>query len=224
MSNPLTSLFARSPLGPIQNHMRVVYTGVEKLLDFFAAAQANDWDRAEAVYKEISELETEADKIKRDIRLHLPSGLFLAVPRGDLLNVLSKQDMVVNKAQDIAGLVLGRKMTIPETLWPDFQTFVKRGIDATRQARDAIDELDELLTVGFRGREVELVEKMIRELERIESDTDVIQIRLRRSLHALESELPPVDVIFLYKIVDWVGELADRAQRVGTRLELMVAS
>ena len=40
---------------------------------------------------------------------------------------------------------------------------------------------------------------------------------------ALEVELPPVDVIFLYQIIDWVGDLADRAQRVGSRLQLLVA-
>ncbi|HBP75141.1 MAG TPA: phosphate transport regulator, partial [Alcanivorax sp.] len=36
-------------------------------------------------------------------------------------------------------------------------------------------------------------------------------------------ELPPVDVIFLYKIIEWIGDLADRAQKVGGRLQLLLA-
>jgi uncharacterized protein Yka (UPF0111/DUF47 family) len=29
--------------------------------------------------------------------------------------------------------------------------------------------------------------------------------------------------MFLYKIIDWIGDLADRAQQVGSRLELLLA-
>ena len=64
---------------------------------------------------------------------------------------------------------------------------------------------------------------MINKLDDIEADTDRIQIQIRAEIYQLEKELPPVDVIFMYKIIDWIGELADRAQRVGSRLELMLA-
>jgi len=72
-------------------------------------------------------------------------------------------------------------------------------------------------------REVNLVEKMINQLDAIEDDTDSMQIVLRRDLLALESELNPVDVMFLYQIIDWVGDLADLAERVGARLEILLA-
>ena len=35
--------------------------------------------------------------------------------------------------------------------------------------------------------------------------------------------MPPVDVMFLYKIIDRIGELADCAQKVGSRLQLLIA-
>jgi len=35
--------------------------------------------------------------------------------------------------------------------------------------------------------------------------------------------MDPVEVMFLYKVIDWVGALADLAQRVGSRFELMLA-
>ncbi len=40
---------------------------------------------------------------------------------------------------------------------------------------------------------------------------------------AIESEMNPIDVMFLYKIFEWVGGIADQAQRVGARLELMLS-
>jgi predicted phosphate transport protein (TIGR00153 family) len=90
-------------------------------------------------------------------------------------------------------------------------------------AKEAINELDDLLEAGFRGREVDLVAKMISELDVLEEDTDELQIQVRRQLFAIELELNPIDVMFLYKIIEWVGDLADLAERVGSRLELMLA-
>ena len=223
-SNLLMSLFAKSPLGPIQQHMEVVHQCALLLPEFFKAAQQRDWESAENTYNAICKLESEADEIKRELRLNLPKGLFLAVSRTDLLDLLSKQDKIANQAQDISGLAFGRHMVFPEVVSDLFFDFIERCVDASAQANKAIHELDELLTTGFRGREVSLVEKMINELSRIETETDELQVKLRRLLFDLEKELPPVDVIFFYKIMDWIGDLADRAQSVGTRLELMMAS
>ncbi|MBQ1559105.1 MAG: DUF47 family protein, partial [Pseudomonas sp.] len=68
-----------------------------------------------------------------------------------------------------------------------------------------------------------LVENLIEELGAIENDTDRLQIEVRRNLFKLEQDLPPVDVMFLYQIIDWIGDVADRAQRVGNRLEQLLA-
>ena len=64
---------------------------------------------------------------------------------------------------------------------------------------------------------------MVLELEQIERDTDKMQIEVRRALFKLEKDLPAVDVMFLYKIIEWIGDVADRAERVGNRLEQLLA-
>ncbi len=178
---------------------------------------------AEKERAEISKLEKEADAIKRQIRLDLPGGLFMPVDRADLLELLTQQDKIANRAKDIAGRVIGRKLEVPATLKVKFNTYLGRCLDATEKAADAINELDDLLETGFKGREVEIVEKMINQLDVIEDDTDSMQIELRADLLALEKELNPVDVMFLYQIIEWVGDLADLAERVGARLEIMLA-
>jgi predicted phosphate transport protein (TIGR00153 family) len=101
--------------------------------------------------------------------------------------------------------------------------FVKSCVDTSAQAQTAINELDELVETGFRGREVELVESMITKLDELESKTDKIQVEVRGKMFAIEKGLDPIDVMFIYRIVEWVGELADLAQRVGSRLEIMLA-
>ena len=63
---------------------------------------------------------------------------------------------------------------------------------------------------------------MIHELDLIEHDTDEMQIGIRRILYGLEKNLPPIDVMFLYNIIEWIGDLADRAQQVGAQLQLLL--
>ena len=222
-NNPFLTLFGRSPIGPMQQHIAKAHECAAQLLPFIEALQAEDWAEAARLQQQIAQLERDADKLKKEVRVHLPKSLFLPVPRSDLLELLSVQDKVANRAKDIAGLMLGRRMVIPEPLFPAFKAFVSRSIDAAAQALTAMNELDELLETGFAGREVTLVERLIEELDRIEHDTDNMQISLRSELYLLEKGLPAVDVMFLYQIIEWIGDVADRAQRVGNRLELLMA-
>jgi predicted phosphate transport protein (TIGR00153 family) len=91
------------------------------------------------------------------------------------------------------------------------------------QSLNVINELYELLEAGFRGLEVIRVEEMIDELNEIESDTDKQQRKLQNTLFDHEADMSPVNVMFTYKIFGSIGEIADYAQRVGSRLQLMLA-
>ncbi|WP_134584967.1 TIGR00153 family protein [Pseudomonas aeruginosa] len=222
-TNPFISLFGRSPIGPMQQHIAKAHDCAAGLLPFFRAVIAEDWAQVEQVQQDMVRLEQEADRLKKNVRMHLPKSLFLPVPRSDLLELLSVQDKVANRAKDIAGLMLGRRMRIPLPLQGQMLAYVQRSVDASAQALRVVNELNELLETGFGGRETSLVESMVEELEAIENDTDRIQVEVRRELFRLESELPPVDVMFLYQIIEWIGDVADRAQRVGNRLEQLLA-
>ncbi|HCF5570927.1 TPA: TIGR00153 family protein [Pseudomonas aeruginosa] len=222
-TNPFISLFGRSPIGPMQQHIAKAHVCAAGLLPFFRAVIAEDWAQVEQVQQDMVRLEQEADRLKKNVRMHLPKSLFLPVPRSDLLELLSVQDKVANRAKDIAGLMLGRRMRIPLPLQGQMLAYVQRSVDASAQALRVVNELNELLETGFGGRETSLVESMVEELEAIENDTDRIQVEVRRELFRLESELPPVDVMFLYQIIEWIGDVADRAQRVGNRLEQLLA-
>ncbi|MDP8078741.1 TIGR00153 family protein [Phocoenobacter skyensis] len=221
--NNILGLFAESPLKPLQKHSKKVTECCELLVPFFEQTFKEDWDNAEDYRAQIGLLEHQADDLKKEIRLKLPRGLFMPVERSDLLELVTQQDKLANYTKDIAGRVIGRQLLIPKPIQDDFNYFVKRSIDAVHQAHKVIDEMDELLETGFRGRELNFVNKMILELDLIEDDTDQLQRVLRKALLEIESDFNPVDIMFLYKIIEWIGVLADQAQRVGSRIELMLA-
>jgi predicted phosphate transport protein (TIGR00153 family) len=223
MANVLANIFGSSPVQPLEQHIGITYSCAKQLRAFFAAAVAGDWEKATAVRGEIERLEHEADDLKKAIRLRLPKSLFMPVPREDLLELLLVQDKIANRTKDVSGIVLGRKMRIPAEIADQFVDFVDRNVDAAKQARKSVRELDELFTAGFRGAEVALVSALIEELDKIETDTDEKQASLRAALFAIEDTLNPVDAVFMYKVIELTGEIADMAERVGRRLELLLS-
>lgn len=223
MANSILDLFASSPIRPMQDHMAKVNECASQLTDFFNALLKQDWQQAEIHRDSIRQLENEADTLKHDLRTHLPKGLFLPVARTDLLALLSKQDKIANISRDIAGLAFARKMEFPANVHQPLLELVSRSIDASKQAFKAINELDELLATGFGGREASLVSEMIEQLDSIENDTDELQRKVLNLIFEQEDDLAPVKVVFMYQVVQKIGDLADCAQQVGSRLEMTIA-
>ncbi|WP_458525656.1 TIGR00153 family protein [Onishia taeanensis] len=222
-SNPFSAIFGRSPFQPLLLHIVKVSECAEELLPFFEASLSSDWDAAERHREAITRLEHEADELKTELRLNLPNTMFLPVSRSDLLDLISVQDKIANKARDITGIMLGRQMQVPESLAPMMRDYLRTSVAAVAQARKALEELKDLLESGFGSNVADVMQNLIRELHALEHQADDQQVAIRRQLFQLESDLPPVDVIFLYKIIDWVGELSDRAERVGSRLQVLTA-
>jgi predicted phosphate transport protein (TIGR00153 family) len=86
-----------------------------------------------------------------------------------------------------------------------------------------VNELDELMETAFGKRERKVVGSIIAEVNELESQSGKIQHQIRTKLFPLEKDYPPVDVMFYYRAVEWLGELADAAQKVGSRLEVLLA-
>jgi uncharacterized protein Yka (UPF0111/DUF47 family) len=59
-------------------------------------------------------------------------------------------------------------------------------------------------------------------VNREESETDAAAERCLRTLFAIEDELG-VSTLFWYRIIQWIAQTADHAERVGNRLRLLIA-
>jgi predicted phosphate transport protein (TIGR00153 family) len=221
--NLFGNLFAQSPFSPIQDHIVKAQECAEQLIPFIEASTNNDWELATTIQQTISDLESDADQIKKDIRLHLPKSLWLPVNRSDLLNLITRQDKIANRAKDISGLMLGRKIVIPNAIAAMMLEFSKTAIATSAQAVRAIQEMDELVEAGFRGNVLDLVQGLITELDDLENENDRLQVQVRAELFKIEDHLPPIEAMFLYQVIEWIGDLADRAQKVGSLMQLLIS-
>ena len=223
MSSVLLDLFGKSPIKPLQEHMDKVCHCAELLEQFLKASALNEWEEAARLQAQIVEAENEADEIKNSIRANLPKSVWMPFARSDIIELLTIQDRLANKAKDIAGLMLGRRIVFPEPLSAPVQDMYQLSMDAASKAKDAIGELDELLESGFSGKEIKLVQTLLDHLNEIENASDAAQIEVRATLMGLEAELPTVNVVFLYRIIDLIGDIADVSQRIGNRLLLLTS-
>lgn len=221
--SPLMKLFGQSPFKPMQEHMRVVVDCANEVPALFEAVFAGDAEKTEAARLRIQELENEADSIKNEIRSHLPKSMFLPVDRRDLLEILDLQDSIADTAQDIAGMMVVRDMNPPAALHEPLMTLTRRCVEACNHLGTIMEQMDELLESGFQGPESEKVMYMIDQLNLIETDSDILAINVMKSLFSSEGEMDVVTVIMWDRVIHWIGDLANFAERVGNRQRLLIA-
>ena len=219
-----SKLFGPSPIAPIQQHMEVCSDCAEKLVPFFEATIETDWTLATAIYEEISELENNADDLKKQVRLRLPRSLFLPVSRTHLLELLHIQDKIANGAEDVAGRSIGRHLQIPPRAQPEFLAFLLSSVETVRLAQKTMIELNDLMLSGFSQQRIEIIEAVLDKLHTAEHANDLKQVELRKVIFEIEKELDPVDAIFQYNIVELIADIADQAQTVGNRMMYLIAS
>ena len=222
-TNPIASLLGSSPFKPMQAHMRIVNECITHVPPLFEALIAGDQAEVVKIKDLIFAKEQEADDLEHQLRASLPKSLFLPVDRRDLLELLDTQDSMADTAQDIAGLMIERDMTVPEGMAEPLRELVQRCVDACNHATTIIEEMDELIEAGFSGREASKVYEMVDQLNLIEDETDEMGVKLTQALFAKEDEMKPVSVMFWYQMIQWIGDMADNAEKIGNRMRLLIA-
>ncbi len=223
MKRTIFDLFAKSPFGPLQDHMRKVMDCVSLIPDLFRALEEEDENTFQDLVEKIKEAEHEADKIKNEIRGDLPKTVFTPVDRDDLLEVLSLQDSVSDYAEDVAVLLSMKALPFPATMRNEFWKFLEQVMVTVNHYAKINEELDELMEASFGGAEAGKVEEMINQLGREEHETDKLQYELVRKLLSLEDKIGTLNVIMWMKVLEATGNLANRAEKVGNRLRLFLS-
>jgi len=216
-----SDLISKSPFGPIQIHMETSKECAEELLELIDAVIKDDWVAVASSREKIIGLEKEADKLKAETRNLLPKGFFLFVPRRDLLDLIGLADDIPNIIKDISGLIYGRQMLIPPQITVSFKEFAEEAVAIISTAASAIDQLNEVSRLAFGSRASEKLDKIISKLGSLEAESDRSEVMIRRQLFDIERDLPPIEAMFLYDVINKIGELADRAEQVGHRLSLI---
>lgn len=216
----IAKVFGRSPFVPLQIHMEKVAECVKQLPDAIIAYRREESETVEEHRKKISRLEHEADVLKDDIRNSLPRGLFMPVERVNLLQILSLQDSIANRAENIGVLLTMKQARSFPGFDEKFDEFLGKCIEAFDLARSIIDQLDELLETGFGGREAQTVRELAEMVAYKEHEADVLQGVLLRELLAHEAEVTYGDFFLWTRILRQVSSVADRSERLAIAVRM----
>jgi len=216
-------LFAKSPFKPVKTHMKIATKCVGYMPDAVEAFFKGDKEKLKDIRHNIFTLENDADKLLEELQSRLPKSMFLPVDRRDLLDVLEMQEAIADRTQDIIGLMLDLPMEVPEEMQQPIRRLVERCQDATNGAYNIISSLEDLVETGFKGPHVDKVQKLIHEVVGIETDADTIGIDITHSLFAHCKDMDPVSLIFLYRLIGWIDDLADFSEKLAIRSRLLLA-
>ncbi len=114
-------LAERNPMDGLIEHYSQIGKGMdlirESLECYITGGTCREFDQLQ---KEVNDVEDRADKIKRNIRNHLPRGLFMAVDKTLFLNYTRSQDNILDSGQDALNWLAMRRVAVPEEFHKQF--------------------------------------------------------------------------------------------------------
>jgi predicted phosphate transport protein (TIGR00153 family) len=222
-TSPFASLLRQSPFRQVQQHMRIVSQCIAEIPPLFDALIKKDREQIKTVSDRIGNLESQADELKNKFRLHMPKPLLLAVDRRDILELIQEQDSIADVTEKICGILTVYEMEVPEAIKPLLLELIQQTMDISSRAVEIIEQLDELLAVGFVGKQSNIVTERVATVKRSEHNIDELLIKINRALFSIEDQLKPVAVMLWYHLIELIGEISNKAENVGDRLMLFLS-
>jgi predicted phosphate transport protein (TIGR00153 family) len=220
MLGTIFNLFGRSPFAPLQSHMENVSGCVHLLPSLFHALEECNYEKMEEIAQKIGELEHQADIKKNDIRNHLPKSLFLPIDRGHLLEILSIQDKIADKTEDVAVLVTLKQLELLPSFRSEFMEFLHKNISAFDSAQLIVKEMHELLESSFGGTEAEKVCDMIEQVAFKEHEVDLIQRKLLKKLFLADSEMNYSSFYLWQKVCIATADISNLSENLAFRIRM----
>ena len=220
--NAMTRLFGRSPFVPLQLHLDKIADCVEASVALIERIRTGNTANIDEEARAISKLEHKADLVKNDIRNNLPRGLFMAIDRGQLLEILSLQDSIADKGEDIAVLMSIRPVKILDELSEPLKEYVEGNIGAFHKTKEVMRELDALIESGFGGTEAARVETMIEEVAHSEHECDIMLRKLMKMVLDHEDELSTGDFFVWQRLLHEIAGISNLSEKLANRVRMLL--
>ena len=220
--NAMARLFGRSPFVPLQLHLDKISDCVEATVELLEKIRTGDISNVGEDARAISKLEHKADLVKNDIRNNLPRGLFMAIDRSQLLEILSLQDSIADKGEDIAVLMSIRPVKALDNLRDPLKEYIDGNLDAFHKVKEVMRELDVLIESGFGGAEANRVNDMIEGVAIAEHECDIMQRKLMKSVLDHEDELSVGDFFVWQRLLHEIAGISNYSEKLANRVRMLL--
>lgn len=221
MRIPFISLFMSSPFDGLMEHSEKVK---ECAWAFQQALECHITDKCQTFEKfrrDVIQLESEADAIKRRIRGHLPKGTLLQVDKFQLFRYLREQDSVLDSVEDALDWISYRSDPgIPKELQKDFFILMDTVIAP-------IEELSKMVSAArkyfknYSEKQRIVLKDIIRTIRQQEHDSDTVEDLVKQKIFNLIKD--PITVFHMIRLAETIGSIADHAENAGDMMRAMIS-
>ncbi len=183
-----------------------------------------DLEKAEALGRELSNLETKADKGRREFLRILHEGAFLPAFRGDLARLADRLDVVADTAEGTMRAILLRGKLTKVLRGAEKRSSKVRGFRArfmkmaelTTKTVDTLEKGVEMLAT-----DIDMALKKVQEVNELEHEIDMVQQGLLNDLYECEKYFDPLSVVQLADILQRFENISDRAEDASDLIEII---
>jgi predicted phosphate transport protein (TIGR00153 family) len=217
----LGNLLRRSPFENTLRHADKVAQCGPLFVGAVKAYFEGNRDRFELLKEDIREMEAEADRLKRNIRAHLPASILMPVDKSVFFSFLREADKVVDCIKNSLYWMSYYQLELPEDIRNDYVLLAK-------EVGDYIGFLPEMLRRAhtFFSTRMEqdrnAVKEIIREIRFREGESDDLEKALFIRLCADES-IPPRTFFLTIRLVETTGDIADHLENSADMMRVMIA-
>jgi predicted phosphate transport protein (TIGR00153 family) len=171
--------------------------------------------------KDVDNLESQADAIKRRIRGHLPKGTLMPVDKFELFRYLHEQDKVLDAVEEALDWISFRSEPgIPDALHKDFFLLLDAVLDPVEEMCRMVSEARKYFT-NFAEKQRELVKDIIHTLRQQEHEADTVEDAIKAKV--LNMQIDPVTVFHMIRLAETIGSVADHSENAGDMMRAMLA-
>ncbi len=218
---PFISKSTQAPFADLLEHAEKVKECAWKFQQAIECHFSRECETFAMLRQEVTDLEHEADAIKRRIRGHLPKGSKLTVDKFQLFHYLREQDGVLDSVEDaLEWLSYRSEAGMPEAVEKDFFLLVDAVIAPIEElsvmvgaARDYFAKPSE--------KQRKAVKEVIQNLRRQEHEADTAEDMVKGKVFGLD--IDPVTIFHLIRLSEIIGAIADHAENAGDMMRAMMA-
>lgn len=209
-------------LGRNARNVTEVVQQFEKVLAAFFSDR--DFGKAERLGRELSNLETKADKGRREFMHALYEGAFLPAFRGDFARLAERLDNVADTAEGAMRAIVRREkllsaLTKAERRSAKVRDWKRSLLQMARLTTETVETLE--ASVKALATNVNDAMRRANDVDKLEHEVDIIEQGLLSELYVNEKFLDPVSVIQLADIIRRFGNISDRAEDASDAIAIL---
>ncbi len=199
----------------MEEHIECTQKAISKLGEFFTVHMTNGCSSSvDSILEEINAIERTGDSIRRSVVREFIKGSMLPQTRKEVLNLIEKNDDLINIVQEISRQVCVEQIEIKE----EFSHVLIDIINETKEQVVFLSTAIEYLFADYQKLAKE--DSILDDINACEHKIDLLEIELIRKIYS--SDITLAHKIQLKRLVASVASISDRIEDIGDKIQVFL--